>query len=167
MRALAMRFQVWTCLVFVAIACGKNGDAAGSAGSAGQLSDDASAGAASAGAASAGAASAGAASAGAASAGAASAGAGNTGAGAGNTSASDPNAGSAGASPGLLECDPNQVSCKRAAPQCVFGEVPRVVDGCYGECVKVDRCACSTAAQCPQPEQYTCWSKSHCGPFVH
>jgi len=76
-------------------------------------------------------------------------------------------AGSAGTSTDLLECDPSKVLCKRTAPQCVFGEVPQVVDGCYGECVKVDRCACSTAAQCPQPDQYTCWSQTHCGPFVH
>ena len=82
-------------------------------------------------------------------------------------SAEVPSAGAAGTSFGLLVCDPSEVLCKRTAPECVFGEVPEVVDGCYGACVKVDRCACSTAAQCPQPDQYTCWSQTHCGPFVH
>lgn len=67
----------------------------------------------------------------------------------------------------LANCDPAKVLCKRTPPECAFGSVPEVIEGCYGECIQVDRCACSTAAQCPRPEQYTCWSKTHCGPFVN
>jgi hypothetical protein len=61
-----------------------------------------------------------------------------------------------------------KILCKRLAPTCAAGEVPSVNDAgnCYGDCVKIDRCACSTAAQCPDQNQYTCWAKQHCGPFV-
>lgn len=74
----------------------------------------------------------------------------------------------AGAGAGLVDCDPLKITCKRAAPPCDPGEVPSVDDvgNCYGECVKIDRCACSAAQQCPDPDQYTCWAKQHCGPFV-
>ena len=68
----------------------------------------------------------------------------------------------------LVDCDPLKITCKRAAPPCPAGQVPRIDDvgNCYGDCVKIDRCACSTAAQCPDQNQYTCWAKQHCGPFV-
>jgi hypothetical protein len=73
-----------------------------------------------------------------------------------------------GAAAGLVDCDPLKISCKRAAPACGVGEVPSLNDtgNCYGECVKIERCACSSAAQCPEQNQYTCWAKQHCGPFV-
>lgn len=67
---------------------------------------------------------------------------------------------------GLVDCDPKKILCKRLAPECGAGEVPSVDGSCYGECVKIARCACDDAAQCPEPNQYTCWSSSHCGPFV-
>ena len=168
MRASAIGFLGWGGLLCLAVACGKSGEAAESAGSAGQLGGDSNMAGSAAGALSGGASSgvAGATSVGGQSAGSAGAGSAGTGAGAG-AGAAGTSVGSAGASAGLLECDPSQVLCKRTAPQCVFGEVPQVVDSCYGACVKVDRCACSTAAQCPQPEQYTCWARSHRGPFVN
>ena len=72
----------------------------------------------------------------------------------------------AGAGSALIGCDPKQILCKRLAPECAAGEVPSVEGSCYGDCVKVERCGCSAAADCPQPEQYTCWAKQHCGPFV-
>jgi len=139
MRVSAIGSLVWSTLLCLALACGKNGGDGGSAGSAGVLSAGSNVGGSTAG---------------------------ESNAVAGSTSTGGQSAGSAGTSTGLLECDPGKVQCRRSAPQCVFGEVPQVVDDCYGECVKVDRCACSTAAQCPQPDQYTCWSKQHCGPFV-
>lgn len=97
-----------------------------------------------------------------------------SGAGAGTSGGSDSGGGltgdgGEGASGGgglLVSCDPKKVSCKRAAPQCAPGEVPSVVGNCYGECVKIERCACSDAEQCPEPNQYTCWARQHCGPFV-
>jgi hypothetical protein len=73
---------------------------------------------------------------------------------------------SGGIAPGLVDCDPKQILCKRLAPSCAAGEVPSVAGSCYGDCVKIDQCACSAAAECPEPDQYTCWAKQHCGPFV-
>jgi hypothetical protein len=140
MRASAIGFLIWSTMLCLAVACDKSGTDAGPVGSAGALSAGAHVGGSAAGESSAV---------------------------AGSVSTGGQSAGSAGASSGLLECDPSKVLCKRTAPQCVFGEVPQVLDGCYGECVKVDSCACATAAQCPQPDQYTCWSKRHCGPFVN
>ena len=141
MRASAIGFLFGSTLFCLGAGCGKSGDDGGSAGSAGAMGAGSNVGG--------------------------SAAAGSTSAAAGSASAGNQNGGgSAGTGSGLLECNPSKVLCKRVAPQCVFGEVPQVVDGCYGECVKVDRCACSTAAQCPQPDQYTCWSQRHCGPFV-
>ena len=81
--------------------------------------------------------------------------------------ASGGSTGSAGGdSGGLVDCDPNKILCKSVAPQCAANEVPSVAGSCYGACVKIDRCACATAAQCPDPDQYACWGQKHCGPFV-
>ena len=145
MRTSAIGSLVWNTLLCLAVACGKSSDDGGSAGSAGALSAGSNVGGSAAGE--------------------SSTIAGSTSS--GGQSVGSAGAGSAGASSSLLDCDPGKVLCKRTAPECVFGEEPQVVAGCYGECVKVERCACSTAAQCPQPDQYTCWSKSHCGPFVN
>ena len=85
---------------------------------------------------------------------------------AGNDSGGSGNEG--GASGDLVDCDPMKITCKRAAPECPAGQVPSVDDvgNCYGDCVKIDRCACSAANQCPDANQYTCWAKQHCGPYV-
>jgi hypothetical protein len=72
----------------------------------------------------------------------------------------------AGGAAGLVDCDARKIVCKRATPQCGTFEVPSVEGSCYGDCVKIDRCACTEAEQCPENNQYTCWSKTHCGPFV-
>jgi hypothetical protein len=72
-----------------------------------------------------------------------------------------------GGAAGLVDCDPRKIACKRATPQCSTFEVPSVEGTCYGECVKIERCACSGPEQCPDNDQYTCWSKTHCGPYVH
>jgi hypothetical protein len=74
--------------------------------------------------------------------------------------------GSAGASGEFVDCDPRKILCRIAPPQCGVMEVPSVDGTCYGECVKIDRCACASAAECPEQEQYTCWSQMHCGPYV-
>jgi hypothetical protein len=60
------------------------------------------------------------------------------------------------AAPGEISCDPRQLRCKRAAPQCDQGQVPRVLDGCYGECVNIDECSCSGPEACPNPDEFTC-----------
>ena len=85
------------------------------------------------------------------------------------TSAGRAGGGAGGASAGgasLVDCDPQKVLCKRLAPECLAGEVPSVNGNCYGDCVKVEQCGCGAAAECPEPDQYTCWAKQHCGPFV-
>jgi len=74
--------------------------------------------------------------------------------------------GAGGSASGLVDCDTRKVICKRVLPECPAMQVPSVVGTCYGECVKIDRCACSSADQCPDADQYTCWGKMHCGPYV-
>jgi hypothetical protein len=71
-----------------------------------------------------------------------------------------------GGTSGLYDCDPKKVTCKIATPQCPSFEVPSVEGTCWGECVKIAQCACSAADDCPDQNQYTCWSKQHCGPYV-
>jgi hypothetical protein len=150
------------CLLVLAIGCGKSAEApAQSGGAAGADSSEAGAPPEETGAGAGGASSgAGGANAGATATGGASNGGTTATGGAGGSS-------SAGANSTLVDCDPAKVMCKKAAPECKFGTAPEVVDGCYGECVNVMRCACSSASQCPDPNQYTCWSKTHCGPFVN
>jgi hypothetical protein len=74
--------------------------------------------------------------------------------------------GAAGNSTQLVDCDPGNVVCKSMAPTCDGMEVPSVAGTCWGPCVRIERCACASADECPEPEQYTCWSSEHCGPFV-
>ncbi|HEX4337673.1 MAG TPA: hypothetical protein VH062_17285 [Polyangiaceae bacterium] len=68
---------------------------------------------------------------------------------------------------GAISCDTRSVLCKRVAPTCAAGEVPSVVGECYGPCVKIDTCACGTADECPNADEYTCHlSQKRCGPYV-
>jgi hypothetical protein len=65
-------------------------------------------------------------------------------------------------------CDRRSLLCKRAEPVCPEGQVAAIVDSCFGDCVRIDQCACSEAAACPQPEKYAChMSAMHCGPYVN
>lgn len=66
----------------------------------------------------------------------------------------------------LVSCDARKVVCRVASPQCAEGEVASIAGNCWGKCVKIAECACSGADECPLPDKYTCWMKSHCGPFV-
>jgi len=66
----------------------------------------------------------------------------------------------------LVSCDARQVLCRVATPQCAVGEAASVVGTCWGKCVNIAECACASPDECPLPDQYTCWMKSHCGPFV-
>jgi hypothetical protein len=109
-------------------------------------------------------------------------GASTAGGGASGSSGGKPSAGSAGqafggqggkggeppnGAPTLVDCDPSQVVCKIATPTCPAGQVPSVEGTCYGACVKIERCACTAADQCPDSNQYTCWvGPKHCGPYV-
>ena len=71
-----------------------------------------------------------------------------------------------GPSDGLFDCDTRKVMCRRAPPVCGDFEVPSIEGTCYGECVKIDLCACSNADECPNANEYTCWMSTHCGPYV-
>lgn len=72
-----------------------------------------------------------------------------------------------GGEPSLVDCDARKVTCKVAKPTCGTFQVPSVEGSCYGECVKIERCACSEAAECPDSNQFTCWKRTHCGPYVN
>ena len=72
----------------------------------------------------------------------------------------------AGGNSGLFDCDAKKVTCKIATPQCSALEVPSIDGSCWGKCVKISQCACGAADDCPDQNQYTCWSKQHCGPYV-
>jgi hypothetical protein len=85
---------------------------------------------------------------------------------AGGSAAAGSAAGGESAAETLLDCDPRKIACKRATPVCGTFEVPSVEGSCYGDCVKIERCACSSAEQCPDNAQFTCWAKTHCGPYV-
>lgn len=53
---------------------------------------------------------------------------------------------------GALSCDPVEAWCDAPPPPCPAGQVPEVVDRCWGACVGVDRCApiaCSATGSCP------------------
>lgn len=67
-----------------------------------------------------------------------------------------------------ITCDVRKLTCKRAAPTCDYGYVPRIVDGCYAECVRIDDCVCNGADACPQHERYTCNnSRQRCTPYLN
>jgi hypothetical protein len=71
------------------------------------------------------------------------------------------------ASTSPVSCDPRKATCKMLPQPCPDGQVRAVQGSCYGDCVNVERCACSEAAACPEPDSYTChMSAQHCGPFV-
>ncbi len=67
-----------------------------------------------------------------------------------------------------ISCDRRRLTCRRAEPVCPEGQVAEIVGNCFGECVRIDECACNEAAACPQEEKYTCHrSAMHCGPYVN
>ena len=66
-----------------------------------------------------------------------------------------------------VSCDVRKLTCRRAEPSCDYGYVPRIIDGCYAECVRIDDCVCNGADACPQPERYTCNnSRQRCTPYL-
>lgn len=72
-----------------------------------------------------------------------------------------------GAAGGLAVCDPKKALCKLLPGECPGMQVRAVVGTCWGECVDIADCACSAADDCPDNDKYTCWSRSHCGPYVN
>ena len=86
--------------------------------------------------------------------------------GGGNSAAGAGGGAGAGGEGDLVSCDHREVLCKSVEPTCPDMQVARVEAGCWGPCTKIELCACSSAAECPHEETYTCWSKEHCGPYV-
>lgn len=65
-------------------------------------------------------------------------------------------------------CDPERVICRLAPPTCSNGEIPSVIDDCWGPCIAVRDCACDHPGTVPGgcPEGYACYNfDSHCGPL--
>jgi len=74
----------------------------------------------------------------------------------------------AGVAPKGVSCDERKVLCKRVRPVCPMGQVPSVVESCWGDCAPIDHCACSNADECPERETYVChMSVRFCGPYVN
>jgi hypothetical protein len=48
-----------------------------------------------------------------------------------------------------VSCDTTTVLCKIATPLCQAGYTPSVNGSCYGPCVPIGMCVCTTSAQCP------------------
>jgi hypothetical protein len=55
-----------------------------------------------------------------------------------------------------VNCDPVDVRCKQAEPDCGVGMVASVVRGCYGPCVPIASCRCVYSFECPQRDKYDC-----------
>jgi hypothetical protein len=69
--------------------------------------------------------------------------------------------------PDGVSCDPRELRCRRAEPQCPDFQVPQIINGCYGPCVPVDACLCDEPADCPNNDAYTCHMyRGRCGPYV-
>ena len=49
------------------------------------------------------------------------------------------------------------ILCRMVEPDCGPGRVPSVEGSCWGPCVDITACACESAADCPDANQYTCW----------
>lgn len=163
----AATLSTWLALV----GCGGSGNEPGSSGSAGEAAGTDAGGASSAGKGSGGSATAGSsASAGDSSGGSTQAGSSNPG-GTGQGAAGSPEPGGDGGSPSsgdgkLVSCDPRGALCELLPGECPPMQVREVVGTCWGDCVKIERCACGAADDCPNDNEYTCWMGRHCGPYV-
>jgi hypothetical protein len=83
-----------------------------------------------------------------------------------NGGSTDPG-GEGGAPAGdLVDCNPAHALCRSLPPNCPEMQVPRIDGTCWGECVPIARCACSAATDCPNNNEFTCWRKQHCGPYL-
>lgn len=46
-------------------------------------------------------------------------------------------------------CNSAQVACNGIAPTCPSGQAPSVVNGCWGQCIWIEYCQCTTPTDCP------------------
>ncbi len=65
-------------------------------------------------------------------------------------------------------CNRSAVTCRRVEPVCPDGQVPEVEGSCWtARCIPIEECACSTSAECPLPDIYTCHGTTgRCGPYL-
>ncbi|NOY90124.1 MAG: hypothetical protein GXP55_02865 [Deltaproteobacteria bacterium] len=65
-------------------------------------------------------------------------------------------------------CNSSAVTCRRVEPVCPDGQAPEVQGSCWTDrCIPIDECACSTPAECPSRDVYTCYSTTgRCGPYL-
>ena len=49
----------------------------------------------------------------------------------------------------VRDCDPNSAACDAPPPTCDLGFLPEVVAGCWGDCVPIGLCGCTTDEDCP------------------
>jgi hypothetical protein len=65
-----------------------------------------------------------------------------------------------------FECDTKSVACRRLAPVCPKGQVPRIVDKCYGPCVDARQCRYVTGCDsCARGDTCVPGSKEPGAPF--
>lgn len=64
-----------------------------------------------------------------------------------------------GCSPSI-DCRASSAACEQAPPQCPEGELPTVIDGCWGPCLPAT--SCYTVDDCD-----ACPDGFHCLPYVH
>lgn len=84
----------------------------------------------------------------------------------GSSTATGGAGGAGGEAQELVDCDVRKVVCRIAVPSCPENHVPSVIGTCYGPCTRIESCACTVATDCPDNDQYTCWRRMHCGPYV-
>jgi len=71
------------------------------------------------------------------------------------------------ASTSAVSCDRRDLQCRVADPACPAGQVPEIINNCFGACVPIDQCVCSGPADCPHEEMYTCHNfRKRCGPYL-
>jgi hypothetical protein len=59
------------------------------------------------------------------------------------------------------------VTCRALPPDCSPGRVPSVVGTCWGQCVDIGACECTSGEECPEPDIYTCHlTTNRCGPYL-
>jgi hypothetical protein len=66
----------------------------------------------------------------------------------------------AGACDEGFNCDPWKLNCEDEPPTCPDGELPSVVDDCWGDCVPATSCKCQYHWHCGDDPDYECVSET-------
>ena len=65
-----------------------------------------------------------------------------------------------------VSCDPTQVLCDSIPPTCPAGQAPRVVDGCWGNCIPVEYCDVVPSCDACTDEEACIESVTQLGPSL-